>query len=215
MIRLKAIPPEGALSDWLLNDHEDNLFYKGLGIANEPVYNQHATAYLLRDEPEAAIRTFYSLMASGFSHSVYEPVEHRWTHGQYFGPPSTDGAWFDLYRHMLINESDNGALVIGLATPRAWFEDGKNIQIEHAPTYYGPISVTTRSSVSSGKIAATVETPQRSRPAELLVRLRHPQRSRIRSVTVNGRNWSDFDSTKEWIRIPNPDQQRYDIVATY
>jgi hypothetical protein len=45
MIRLGATAPRGELANWLLNDHEDNLFYKGLGIANEPVYNQTATAY--------------------------------------------------------------------------------------------------------------------------------------------------------------------------
>ena len=89
LLRLKAVPAaDGELADWLLNDHEDNLFFHGWGIANEPVYNQQATAYLLRDDPKAAIRTFYSYMASAFSHSVFEPVEHRWTHGQYFGPPS-------------------------------------------------------------------------------------------------------------------------------
>ena len=64
LLRLKALPARGLLADALLNDHEDNLFYKGWGIANEPVYNQHATAYLLRDEPEAAVRAFYSYMAS-------------------------------------------------------------------------------------------------------------------------------------------------------
>jgi hypothetical protein len=31
-------------------------------------------------------------MASAFSHSAFEPVEHRWTHGQYFGPPSCVGS---------------------------------------------------------------------------------------------------------------------------
>ena len=56
LLRLKALPARGLLADALLNDHEDNLFYKGWGIANEPVYNQHATAYLLRDEPEAVVR---------------------------------------------------------------------------------------------------------------------------------------------------------------
>src|SRR5690606_30917913 len=90
MLRLKAVPPNSDLADWLLNDHEDNLFYRGWGIANEPVYNQHATAYLMRDDVKAVIRTFYSYMASAFSHSALEPVEHRFTHGQYFGPPSTD-----------------------------------------------------------------------------------------------------------------------------
>ena len=116
------------MADSLLHDHEDNLFYKGWGIANEPVYNQHATAYLLRDEPEAVMRAFYSYMASAFSHSVFEPVEHRWTHGQDFGPPSTDGAWFELYRNMLIDERDDDTLVIAQATPRAWMQDGQKIR---------------------------------------------------------------------------------------
>ena len=79
-------------------------------MANEPVYNQHATAYLLRDDVKPAIRAFYSMLACAFSHSVLEPVEHRWGWGQYFGPPSTDGAWFDLYRHMLIQEQDDDTL---------------------------------------------------------------------------------------------------------
>jgi hypothetical protein len=215
MLRLKAVAAESPLSDWLLNDHEDNLFYKGLGIANEPVYNQHATAYLLRDNAEAAIRTFYSLMASGFSQSTYEPVEHRWTHGQYFGPPSTDGAWFELYRNMLIHERDDGSLVLGLAAPRAWFADGKKIEVERAPTYFGPLSMSTNSNAASGRISATVQMSQRSRPTELMVRLRHPDKKKIRAVTVNGRNWTDFDPAKEWVRFPKPYQARYDFVASY
>src|SRR5262249_54153317 len=59
LLRLKALSAVGKMADSLLNDHEDNLFLKGWGIANEPVYNQQATAYLLRDDPKAAIRAFY------------------------------------------------------------------------------------------------------------------------------------------------------------
>ena len=44
--RLKALPPQGALTECLLQDHEDNLFLRGWGMANEPVYNQQATVYL-------------------------------------------------------------------------------------------------------------------------------------------------------------------------
>ena len=93
--RLAALDPRGPLTTYLLHDHEDNLFLHGWGMANEPVYNQHATAYLLRDDVPPAIRAFYSMLACAFSHSVLEPVEHRWGWGQYFGPPSTDGAWFE------------------------------------------------------------------------------------------------------------------------
>jgi hypothetical protein len=215
MIRLGALPPRSQLSDWLLNDHEDNLYYKGRGIANEPVYNQNATAYLLRDDPEAAIRIFYSYMASGFSHSVYEPVEHRYTHGQYFGPPSTDGTWFELYRNMLVREQGDGSLLIGQAVPRAWLADGKRIEVDRAPTYYGPLGLTMISAAASGRITAEVTMPTRGRPRELLVRLRHPDGKGIRSVTVNGSAWTDFDTAKEWVRIPQPASAKYTIVAAY
>jgi hypothetical protein len=215
LLRLNALDPEGKLADWLLNDHEDNLFYKGWGIANEPVYNQHATAYLLRDEAKAAIRVFYSYMASAFSHQALEPVEHRYTHGQYFGPPSTDGAWFDLYRHMLIREQYDGSLLLGQAVPRAWLEDGKKVQVRKAPTYYGPLTMTLESSAASGRLRAEVEFSGSQRPKSLLVRLRHPQGKQIRSVTVNGGKWTEFDPGKEWIRIPSPSGGRYSIVAEY
>ena len=116
--RAAPFPAQGAArrgraDDCLLHDHEDNLFLNGWGMANEPVYNQQATAYLLRDELKAVIRAFYSMMACAFSHSVFEPVEHRWAWGQYFGPPSTDGAWFELYRNMLIHERDDGSPAAG------------------------------------------------------------------------------------------------------
>jgi hypothetical protein len=215
LIRLKAIPAEGELAAWLLNDHEDNLYLAGRGIANEPVYNQQATAYLLRDDPKAAIRTFYSYMASAFSHSVFEPVEHRWTHGQYFGPPSTDGAWFELYRNLLIHEGDDGALVLGMAAPRSWLANGKRITVERAPTYYGPVSMTIMSEVNAGRISADIDLPARSQVRELLVRFRHPQEKRVQRVQINGKDWADFNPDKEWIRIPEPAGGKYSVLAYY
>ncbi len=215
LLRLKALRADGVLGDALLHDHEDNLFYKGWGIANEPVYNQHATAYLLRDQPEAVVRTFYSYIASGFSHTVLEPVEHRWTHGQYFGPPSTDGAWFELFRNMLVRERDDDALVIAQATPRAWLADGKTIEIENAPTWFGRLSATIESRAASGEIRADVQMPSASRPSALVVRFRHPDGARIRAVTVNGSEWRDVQPDGESVRIPSPEAGRYEIVARY
>jgi hypothetical protein len=142
-------------------------------------------------------------------------VEHRWTHGQYFGPPSTDGAWFELYRNMLVRERDDDALLIAQATPRAWLRDGQRIEIENAPTYYGRVSATIESRVGSGEIHADLRLPAATRPASLLVRFRHPDGTRMRSVTVNGRAWTDFQPETDWVRIPAPDAQRYEIVVRY
>ena len=170
-------PSEGHLADALLNDHEDNLYLKGWGMANEPVYNPQSMAYLRRDDPEAVIRSFYSFLACGFSQSVLEPVEHRWTWGQYFGPPSTDGAWFELYRNMLVRGLDDGGLILFQSPPRRWLEDGKRIEVERAPTFYGKLSMTMESRAASGR--ASCRRSASAGPTDLktlLVRFRHPQR---------------------------------------
>ncbi|MCX5672774.1 MAG: hypothetical protein NTU94_15765, partial [Planctomycetota bacterium] len=213
--RLGAMDPGGALAGYLLDDHEDNLYLKGWGMANEPVYNQQATAYLLRDEPKAVIRAFYSMMACAFSHSGYEPVEHRWTWGQYFGPPSTDGAWAELYRRMLIEELDDGGLLLLSATPRKWLENGKTIEIEHAPTWYGLVSARVESRADAGTIVGEVSLAGPGRPRALLVRLRHPEALPMRSVRVNGVEWTAFDTRKERVRIDNPRETLYKLEARY
>ena len=216
LLRLKALDAQGPLADFLLHDHEDNLFLRGWGMANEPVYNQQAMAYLLRDEPKAAVRAFYSMTACAFSHSVLEPVEHRWGWGQYFGPPSTDGAWFELYRHLLIHERDDDTLLLGQAVPRAWLEDGKSVEVERAPTRFGKIAFTIRSEAGSGRIRASVRMPPGERPRALLVRLRHPRQAPLRSVRVNGAEWKDFDPEREWVRIGTPEAGKtYEITASY
>ena len=215
LLRLKALPADGDLAESLLNDHEDNLYLHGWGMANEPVYDPQGTAYLLRDDPKAAIRTFYSMMACAFSHSVYEPVEHRWSHGQYFGPPSTDGAWAELYRNMLVQELDDDTLLLFAGTPRKWLEHGKKIEIERAPTYYGRLSVSVESRADTGEILAEIEMPRACPPKALLIRFRHPRSSPMRSVRVNGRAFKNFDAGKEWVRIKKPTALRYSIAVGY
>src|SRR5581483_12233022 len=98
---------------------------------------------------------------------------HRWTWGQYFGPPSTDGAWFELYRNMLIREVDDGTLLLGQATPRKWLADGEKIEVRDAPTYFGKLTYDIESQARAGKILANVTLTGQSSPQTLLVRLRH------------------------------------------
>ncbi|MHC1762822.1 MAG: hypothetical protein AB9869_00740 [Verrucomicrobiia bacterium] len=213
LLRLRAMDPSGSLATAMLNDHEDNLFIHQWGTINEPVYNMQGTAYLLRDEPKAAIRTFYSTMACSFSHTVFEPVEHRWAWGQYFGPPSTDGSWFELFRNMLVREVDDDSLLLCQAAPRPWLEEGKRIEVRQAPTYFGPVNFT----ITGGRdsITAKVDLGARRRPGSLLVRFRHPENRPIRSVQVNGENWTDFDRAEEWVRIANPTQASYTITTRH
>ncbi len=215
LLRLKALPSDGRLADFLLNDHEDNLFLKGWGAANEPVYAPQGLAYLYRDDAAAAIRTFYSQMACAFSHTVFEPVEHRWMHGQYFGPPSTDGSWFELLRHMLVREVDDQTLLIGQATPRPWLADGKQIEVEKLPTVFGDVSLQIISHINANTISAKVDLASSGKLGLVYVRLRHPEKKPIRSVMVNGKEWLDFDVKNEWVKLEKPNQTHYDISVRY
>ncbi len=216
LARLAAIDPRDWLATAMLHDHEDNLFLNQGGMANEPVYNMAATAYLYRDEPEAAIRAFYSMMACAFSHHQLTPLEHRWAWGQYYMPPSTDGAWFELYRNMLLNElSGDDTLFIGQAVPRAWLADGNRITVTAAPTYFGPVNLQIASAAAKGSISASVEFDSDRRPKNLRVRLRHPEGKPLRAVTVNGAEWDQFDPAKECVLIPHPTEQRYTLTGRY
>ena len=214
LTRLGVIDARSWLTTAMLHDHEDNLFFKNQGAANEPVYVQQATAYLLRDEPKAVIRAFYSLMACGFSHEQFTSLEHRWAWGQYYGPPSTDGAWFEIYRRMLINEFGNDTLMIGQAIPRDWLANGKKIEVKNAPTYFGEVSFSIEGLNQDNEIKAMVEVPDRNAPQQLLVRFRHPLEKQIKSVMVNGKRWKNFDVKKEYVSIPVP-TGKYVISVRY
>ena len=207
--------PRGPLTTFLLHDHEDNLFLNGWGMANEPVYNQHATAYLLRDEVKPAIRAFYSMLACAFSHSALEPVEHRWAWGQYFGPPSTDGAWFDLYRHMLIHEQDDDTLLLLQATPRKWLEDGKADPCGARPDLLRAVESVGHESRRRGRTARHGRDAQPQTSAGVIGSA--PASGRETDARGHGQ-WPKLDGfrpRKEWVRIAAPKEDRYEIVARY
>ena len=75
--------------------------------------------------------------------------------------------------------------------------------------------MTVESRTNSGEIRAAIAMPARRRPHALLVRLRHPRGKLIKSASVNGRNWEDFDILGERVRIERPSREEYDIVARY
>ncbi len=214
MSRLEALDPKGWLTTSMLHDHEDNMFFKNQGASNEPVYEQQASAYLVRDMPEAVIRAFYSFTACAFSYGQLSPLEHLYAHGQYSGPPSTSGSWYELLRRMIIGTMDDG-MIIGQAVPRPWLEDGKKIVIRSAQTYSGPVNLEMESATGRNAIRAHLEFLSDRRPEKLIIRFRHPEKKPIKSVTVNGKDSKNFDPAKEWVEISNPSGTEYKVIARY
>ena len=73
--------------------------------------------------------------------------------------------------------------------------------MKNAPTHFGTVAYEIVSDADNGKIAATVEMPSRNPPKSVVLRLRHPKALPMKSVMVNGSPWTDFDPSKEAVRL--------------
>ncbi len=77
--------------------------------------------------------------------------------------------------------------LVGTACHRSmaqeWY-DGSSVR--DAPTHFGSMSYRIMSFADHGYIEAEIDSPTRSSPKEIVIRLRHPQGRRIRAVTVDG-----------------------------
>jgi hypothetical protein len=108
------------------------------------------------------------------------------------GPPDKifeEAAFLERFRNLLVME-DGDSLWMARAMPRAWLEQGKKSSVKNAPTHFGPVGYEIVSDADNGKITATVR-----------LRFRHPKALPMKSVTVNGRPWTDFDPDKEVISL--------------
>jgi hypothetical protein len=167
----------------------------------QPYYVHYQEAYLRRDEIPNFLRGFYNTLAP-----IADPETLTFQEELDFGggqPHKThEEAWFfHQIRHMLVMESGN-ELHLAMGTPRRWLRDGQEIAIEKAPSHFGEVSYSIRSSVAAAAINGKVTLPLDKHPTKIVLRLRHPQALPIKSVSIQGKPWSNFDSKKEWIVLP-------------
>jgi hypothetical protein len=161
---------------------------------------RHANIHLGADDIPNFIRSMLNQYAVDIMPGEYTFREH--TTG---GPPDKsfeESAFLERFRMMLVMEEGRN-LWLARATPRAWLEQGKKISVKHAPTHFGQLAYEITSDVDAGRIVATIEMPTRTPPQAVLLRLRHPKALPIKSVTVNGKAWKDFDADKECVRLSN------------
>jgi hypothetical protein len=167
-----------------------------------PKASHNANIYLLQDD----VPNFLRYLTNSYAAMVAADGKtwEAWHLGNYdpcSAPDNGTAGWFmENFRDLLVME-EGRSLWLARATPRAWLEQGKKIAVRNAPTYFGPLAYEIVSDVDHGRITATVEMPSRTPPQTVLVRFRHPQRKPIKSTTVNGEAWSDFDPAKEVVRL--------------
>lgn len=182
-------------------------FWNGTQSLN-PLYGmRYALTLLRRDEPERALVTFYSMLAQGFTRNTFvagegsslSPLDEYGR--QFYCPPNSAGNahFLQMLRYLLVQDwdlDDDGkpeTLRLAFAAPKRWLEDGKTVNVERAPTAFGPVSYKLESHLMRGEILAEIEPPQRNAPKQTLFRARVPDGWKIISAEA-GHNRLEVDS---------------------
>ncbi len=190
---------------WGINVHgwaSDKYWFSRGGMVFQANLINPILVYLRRNEIPAAIRNLYNdFVACHYPEAnAFTEEYHQWVHAS--GPfykISDEAQFIHRIRNLLVLEKGDTLWLLE-GVPRRWLEPGKQIALNHAPTYFGPVSYRIRSSASS--VTAEVTLPSRNpyRAAYLMVRF--PGDKPIRGVEIDGKSWRDFDSVAQRIHLP-------------
>lgn len=214
-----ALDPDDKAVDWITKGSEDNWFLDGqndnhfpmrqdhdkdwfnLGVASyQAAYARYPQVYAKRDDVKPFLRSFLNTLAALLNPETLCTNECIPPEYAAWGKTSEAGWLLRDARSMLVDERGDELWLAPFVSNR-WLRDGMNIRVANAPTYFGRVGYRISSHTAAGYIEAVIDPPARKSPKSIIIRLRHPDGKRIRSVTLNGTRHSDFDVDKECIRI--------------
>lgn len=233
LVKCEVIGANDPPATWLLNTFEDRFFLysphrtervhlDNIGIdwfnlggfdKMQPYILYYPEAYLRRDQIPNFVRGFYNTLASMADPQNLCFQEELGGGGGQPEKAGEEAKFLMQLRQMLLIEIGD-ELHLARGTPRRWLADGNQIALRRAPSYFGEVNYRIQSFTKHGRIEANVTPPARNRPANLYLRLRHPEHATMKTVMVDGRAWKDFDPSKEWIKLPT-DAANLRVVAYY
>jgi len=223
-------PDASREAEWILRDTEDNVFigeergravtdydeqwFSWGGITLQSNLLPNPLVYLRRGQSKHAIRAFFNSLAA----NVYEDVRTFCEHpikaygigtGPFFKSPD-ESAFIVWLRHLLIMEQgDELHLLAGV--PQAWLAPGKEIVVEGAASWYGPLDMKVVSQDDPRRITVDLSGPARPPKALTLhVRVAEP----LGSVMVNDKPTKDFDAKRGLVTLPTAGG-RMKVVISY
>ncbi len=191
------------------------------GMRSSGVDNVYAVSYAKfladNDQADRLVMTLYGKLAHGMTRDTFVSAEGEevdvcgddYFRSMYLPPNSTNNSLFlHTLRLMLVRETtdDRGIaqdLHLAAATPRGWLEAGKKIQVQDAPTLFGPISYTIESHLDEGFIDVQVDISRDEPIAGLYLRLRTPGQRKIKDITVGGTPAADILLDDETLLLQN------------
>ena len=179
----------------------------------------HGYGLIQHDRTREALLMMYSVMAHQYTRGTWTAPETRPVFlddpaAPYCTPAQLVVALMTKWI-LVFEDPMSETLWLGKAVPRKWLNDGKTVSILAAPTRWGRVGFSMVSHLNQGEIVATVELPSERFGAVTKIRLRTPGHRLLKSVSVNGKGWSGFDSGEETVTIPAGLSGKVRIVGSY
>ena len=206
------------------NNHHDVILgvptaygYKTTELAGFLSYG-HGYGLIQHDMIREALLMMYGVMAHQYTRGTWTAPETRNVlidrpAAPYCTPAQLVVAL--MTRWLLVFEDPQSeTLWLGKAVPRKWLEDGKTTAVSEAPTRWGRVGFSITSHLKENTIIAKVELPS-SFPAVTNLRLRTPGEAKLKSVSLNGKTWTQFSVADETITIPAGMSGTVNLVAKY
>jgi hypothetical protein len=203
--RLLGLVRAGAYSLYGLNPRYPASGVYGLNVARFLADNDRPDQLVLALYGQLALEMASGTFVSGEGISV-APLAGQYYRSMYLPPNGeSNGSFLETLRLLLVHETraPTGTpygLQLAFATPRAWLAPGRSISVQRAPTSFGPVSFSMRS--SSGLVRVSIDVPGRSRLRALELRVRLPHGAHVTNVLLDGRAFEQFDARREVIELP-------------
>jgi len=178
----------------------------------QPYYGRLNHVYALRDEVKPFIRSYFNPLPSLLNLENLSLWEHFHNRGGWNKTHET--GWFLARTRDLFLMERGDELWLAPFVTIHWMAQGMAVEVDDAPTKFGRVSYEIRAHPDEGFIQATVEPPSRETPSAIVLRLRHAEGKPMRSVTVNGQEYTQFDAERETIRLP-PGAEVIKVRARY
>lgn len=188
----EVIEPNEPGATFLLNFHNELMTKRNVAFS-QPYYSRHPVVHLRRGEVKPFLKSYFNGVAGLADRETYTFWEH------YFGasPHKThEEGWFLMDTRWMLYLEKGETLDLLPGIPRAYLENGKEIELKNAASYFGPLSLHVKSRLDQDRIEATLECLADRRPKTVELRLPHPHGRR--AVWVQG---GTYDRKTERVRI--------------
>ncbi len=203
----EVLEPEEPEATFLLQVHSELMCIRNVAIS-QPYYSIHPWLHLKRGEVKPFLKAFYNGMAGLADRDIYTFWEHYW----HASPHKThEEGWFLMQCRWMLYMEEGETLRLLMGIPRVWLEQGKQISIDHAVSYFGPFSMHIESEADNGRIIADIEFyDDRLRAGSVEIRLPHPigQRAIRTSQGV-------YDEEKETVMISQITSGRIQVIIEF